>query len=88
MPYLSGLPNTEADQNCEIVCSVRAAFDALRRGFAASAAGDNGAINFWYDDDGDLRGERQRFRVVQDSQTFASQKEARAWLKQALAQIQ
>lgn len=87
MPYLSGLPNTTGNQDCEIVRSIAGAFKALRRGVAASAAGDNGAINLWYDDDGDLRGERFCFMITQDSQTFQNQKEAGTWFKEALRKI-
>jgi uncharacterized protein YllA (UPF0747 family) len=88
MPYLAGLPNTTENQDCEIVSTVTAAFNVLRQGTAASASGDNGAINLWYDDDGDLRGERMRFLITEDSQTFSTKKEARTWLKDALQKIQ
>lgn len=85
---LVNLPNAKGRKDCELFHSVAKAFAILRRGLAATAASDNGAINLWYDDGGNLRGQRMRFMVSQDLRTFKNQKEAGAGLKDALVAIQ
>jgi len=89
MPMLSGLPGTDGKpRDGEMFSSVSRAFDILRRGLAATTAGDTGAINFYVRDDGLYHCEVMRHMVTEDSKQFKTQKDARAWLKKWLPKIQ
>lgn len=60
MPTLVDLPGTQSPKEYESCSSATGAIKALRKGLAATASGDRGAINLWRDDTGQLRGERFR----------------------------
>jgi hypothetical protein len=88
MPVLTGLSGTDGkSRECVFVRSVPATLKVLRSGLAATAAGDNGAINVWRDDDGNYRCEFQRFMSVKDSQIFRHLVSVESWLKEWLEKI-
>ena len=80
MPRLSGLPGTQRDQEAVYVTSPTGAIRALRGKLAATAAGDEGALNVWRDDAGAYRCEFQRYWVTVDHQTYRTLREVREWL--------
>lgn len=89
MPQLRGLPGTDGQpKDAEMFSGVSGAFAILRRGLAATTAGDTGAINFYVRDDGLYHCEIMRHCVTEDARQFKTQKEARAWLKEWLPKIQ
>ena len=87
MPYLSGLPETKGELDCVIVRSVTAAKKVLRKGLAATGAGDNGAWHVWRDDNGELRGESFCRMVKQDSRVFTNIKNMEPWLRKWLKKV-
>ena len=85
---LTNLPYTRKIRRCEMVKSANAVIDCLRRGVAATAAGDTGAINVWDDRDGFYRCEAMRWRVTVNEQKYKSLRKVREWSKHWIAQIQ
>lgn len=70
-----------------IVGTVNGFDEGLREHRIVSAAGDNGAINVWRDDDGFFRAEAFRYMVTQDSKRFGAKKLALAWVRDWLPRI-
>lgn len=88
MAILSGLPGTSEDKEATIVQSVSGVLRALASGKTPTAAGDNGAINVWVDDEGKFRCEFMRWRSTVDAQVFQFKKQVAAWLKVWFPQMQ
>lgn len=88
MPTLVDLPGTQSPKEYESCSSATGAIKALRKGLAATASGDRGAINLWRDDTGQLRGERFRFLLLQESAEFGTIASARIWYAASLKTIE
>lgn len=84
---LKGLPNTKDPIECEFAHSASAALRVLRTGKAPTDAGNRGAINLWYDDDGKLRGTRCVHLMQVELKTFRTQTAAAKWYRSALKKI-
>lgn len=54
---------------------------------AATAAGSNGAINIWIDDDGHFRCESMRFYSTLDKQVYSDVNKVKQWAKKWLKEI-
>jgi len=54
---------------------------------AVTAAGSNGAINIWLDDDMHFRCEAMKFMVTVDKQTYSDVSKVKAWAKKWLSEI-
>ena len=87
MPELRGLPDTAGTKECEFFNSVSRARAILRKGLAATSAGDDGAINVWKDDNGKWQCEAMRYMVTQDSQTCDRVKDIEPWVRTWLKKI-
>jgi len=88
MPLLVDLPGTSGDKEADLFYSATAAVNSLRAGRAATAAGDNGAINVWKDDAGNYRVELMRYRSTVMSASLSTLRAVRAHVKEYLALIQ
>lgn len=89
MPILAGLPGTDGGpRDAEMFSSASAALKILRKGLAATTAGDNGAINVYRDDSNKYRCEMMRHMVSMDAQQFTTQAEVREWLRQWMLEIE
>jgi len=85
---LTGLKNLKKDPiECEFFKSATKAIEIIRKGIAATAANDYGAINFYIDDNKKYRCIRYLWRVEQDEKIFDTQKEAKKWLTVNLNKI-
>lgn len=84
---LVGLPGTSGDKKAHLVNSATGALKALQGGFAATSAGNNGAINLWRNDSGYYVCQLMRFRRVLKLKSFATKKGAVSQFKTWLAQI-
>lgn len=87
MPFLSGLPGTTGVVKCRMVWSVRGAKMALRSGVAATAAGNNGALNVWRGNDGAYLCEAYYRRSTVASAKFSAWSDVVKWLKQWFKEI-
>ena len=54
---------------------------------ACTSAGDNGAINIWFDDKGKIRCEAMRWCKSVDSQIYDDLKTVKVWAKKWLSEI-
>lgn len=89
MAELKGLPGIkEASREAERIDKPADIEKILERGLAGTTAGDDGAINVWKDDEGNVRCERHRFLAVVDAQTFTKMKDAIKWTKEAISLIE
>ncbi len=59
----------------------------LKKGLVATAAGDNGAINIWTDDDGFIRCQSMRHCFTIDEQIFTKISEVRTWATEWIEKI-
>jgi hypothetical protein len=59
----------------------------LKSGIAATTAGNNGAINIYTDDNGDIRCEAMRFMVSLEEKVFQHIKDAINWTNEWLPKI-
>lgn len=84
---MRGLPDTKDAIECIFAHSPSAAIRILRTGKVATDAGDNGAINIWYDDNGKLRGARCVHLMQVELKTFRTQALATKWYRSALKKI-
>lgn len=88
MPVLTGLSGTNGkDRECVMVGSFSAILKALRLRLAATAAGDNGAINIWRDDAGLYRCAAMRFCRTIEERAFKTLKEIGPWAREWLGKI-
>jgi hypothetical protein len=88
MPILTGLPGTNGkERECLMVGSFSAILKALRSRLAATAGGENGAINVWRDDTGLYRCAAMRFCRIIDERAFKTLKEIGPWAKEWLEKI-
>lgn len=76
---LVGLENTRKIRRCMFARSGAEAVRVLRKGLAATAAGDTGAINAYQDRDGVYRCEAMRFMATVESQSFNSLRSVAKW---------
>ena len=88
MPQLVGLPDTKQARDAEFITSASQVPGVLRRGNAATAAGDTGAINVWVDDNRKYRCELTRYMVRCDSQTYTNLSDVKQWVRETLPAIQ
>lgn len=61
--------------------------DIIKNGFAATAAGSNGAFNVWRDDKGVLRSTAYRYCMLQEAATHTSLSKAKEWAKKWFSEI-
>ena len=89
MPQLVGLPGVKAKAIDSPSVSTRtAAIREIKRGARAiTAAGDDGAINVWKDDDGMWRCEFQRYKSTLDSKTYRYLAAVDQWLKEWMPKL-
>lgn len=59
----------------------------LDKGMAFTSAGDNGAINIWKDDSGNIQCEAMRWLNSIDKQTFTNIKSVKVWADKWLHEI-
>lgn len=85
---LIGLPDARKIRKAECFRSIAQCLRILRKGFAATTASDEGAINVWKDRHGRWRGERQRYMIKQSETTCTNLDLLRAWLKEQLPKIE
>lgn len=88
MAQLVGLPDTKQPRDADFISSASQVPAVLRKGNAATAAGDTGAINVWVDDNRKYRCELMRFMKVHDSQTFNNLIDVKTWVRKTLPTIQ
>ena len=89
MAELRGLPGTDGKPREAIfVRSMSGVRKALARAGAATAAGDNGAINIWQDDEGQYRGELQRYMRTMDSMVVTRQADIKPYFDRWYEAIQ
>lgn len=85
MPQLVGLPNVRRAMDAVNIRSPRDIKRIIAAKKGATTAADHGAITFWRDDSGILRGDLQRYCVTVESATFRSYRDilpvAERWLK-------
>lgn len=77
----SGMDGVKKSQKGPMVGSVSAAVNAIDSYRICSAAGDDGSITVWRDDNGVLRAAFCRFMAVRDKQEFRSKAALRRWLR-------
>jgi len=82
-----GLPDTKDAVECVFARSASAALRVVRIGKAATDAGDRGAIDLWYDDNGDLRGTRCVHLAQVELKKFRTQAQAAKWYRGVLKKI-
>ena len=83
MGILSGLENLEGEVEVEgCFSSVTDGLKNLRAHRAKCTAGDLGAINIWYDDNGVYRGERMAYYSTISKVSVNTLKELGKWLKE------
>lgn len=87
MKTLKDLPGKPGETKAVFFKQSRAAITAIKNGFAATTAGDNGAINVWIDDKGKLRAERMVYCSTKDSFKKSTVAELEQWIKAALKLI-
>jgi len=80
-------PEIKRFENYEFFRSVTDAIKIVRKGFIATAAGSEGAINFYRDYIGLYKCEYMQQRVTLDEKTFKKQKDAVTWLKKTIPKI-
>ena len=84
---LRGLEGAAGAKDAVFVRSATAVILALRCGFAATTARDNGAISIWIDDEGKYRAEAYRFCATTDSAILPTQRAVKAWFNELYARI-
>lgn len=69
---------------------IRKAFEIkkIKQDLAVTAAGSNGAINIWLDDDNHFRCQAWRYMESMDKQTYSDVNNVKIWAKKWLSAIQ
>ncbi len=87
MATLINLAGTAATETNAVFISDANEVDKLTPETALTAAGNNGAINVWIDDEGKFRCESMRFMVSLEEQTYSDRQSVRYWIAKWLVQI-
>lgn len=88
MGYLSGLKGTNGkDIKCIFIDKGIDIEVILNDGFAATTADDNGAINVYKDDNGNIRCEIMRYMITLQEKTFENIEDAIKWVDEWLPKI-
>lgn len=84
--HLHGMPGVhKALIEARWVKSGKQALAALRAGYAATDAREDGAMNAWRDDEGKYRVHSLRYLKTLEEKTFDTAKEAAAWVDRWMA---
>jgi hypothetical protein len=92
MGEYTGLPGvrggTIKPRGKHIARTVAGVMAILQKGRIASAAGDDGAVTVWRDDEGSWRCEFSRWRSPVDNQTFDTKAAVQRWLVEWMPKLQ
>lgn len=85
---LSNLPGTNGREiSCLFIDKGIEIDVVLRNGYAATSANNNGCINIWKDDEGNVRCEAARYMRTLESKTYANIKSAIKWADKWVKEI-
>lgn len=88
MGYLSGLKGTDGKNiDCIFIDKGADIESVLGDGLAATTAGDNGAMNVYKDNDGNIRCEIMRYMRTIEEKVFTTTEQAVEWVDEWLPKI-
>jgi len=77
---LTNLEGIDKDEiECDFIHNGNEVESILEKGIAATAAGDNGAINIWKDRDGFIRCESMKLMKTTDKKIFNNINDVQLW---------